>query len=226
MDGTVTALAVLGGDLYASGGFTKDGPGTVVLNPSANNTYSGLTTVNNGVLQVGGNDSRIYVNGDLLVNPPGSFKFTSGAVGGIIPLTATVTVNGGNVFGAVSGKFFNFSTLVLDNNGSITMPNPPAGNFYFNPANTDARSGFIYSNLYRTITNNLSKSTAGTVIISNRPNASATRWDCGSGSRPAGTGSPRLALRPGWVGGSPSLLIDRESTSAVHPADSLAPAAS
>src|SRR5580765_1867316 len=72
-------------------GFTKDGPGTVVLNPSANNTYSGLTTVNNGVLQVGGNDSRIYVNGDLLVNPLGSFKFTSGgAAGGTIPLTSTV----------------------------------------------------------------------------------------------------------------------------------------
>jgi autotransporter-associated beta strand protein len=155
-------------------GFTKDGPGVVVLNPSANNTYSGLATINNGVLQVGGNDSRIYINGDLVVNPLGTFRFTSGAVGGTIPLTATVVVNGGNIFGNVSGKFFNFTKLVLDNNGSITMPNPPAGNFYFNPANTDARSGVIYANLYRSITNYLFKSTAGTVIISNRPNTSAS----------------------------------------------------
>ena len=155
--------------------FTKDGPGILVLNPSFNNTYSGPTVVNNGVLQVGGNDSRVYVNGDLVVNPAGIFRLTSGgSAGGVIPLTATLVVNGGNVLGNVSGKYLYFNKLVLDNNGSITVPNPPPGNFYFNPTNVDARSGTIYANLYRSITNNLFKSTAGTVIVSNRPNTSAS----------------------------------------------------
>ncbi len=156
-------------------GFTKDGPGILVLNPSANNTYSGLTVVNNGILQVGGNDTRTYIGGDLQVNAAGTFRLTSGgSAGGVVPVTSTIIVNGGNVFGNVNGKYLYFNKLVLDNNGSITMPNPPPGSFYFNPTNTDARSGFIYANLYRSITNNLFKSTAGTVIVSNRPNTSST----------------------------------------------------
>jgi autotransporter-associated beta strand protein len=156
-------------------GFTKDGAGVIVLNPSFNNTYSGPTIINNGILQVGGNDSRVYVNGDLVINSGGVFRLTSGgSAGGVVPLTATIVVNGGNLLGNASGKYLYFNKLVLDNNGSVTVPDPPLGNFYFNPTNIDARSGRIYANLYRAITNNLFKSTAGTVIVSNRPNSSST----------------------------------------------------
>ncbi len=175
---TITAAAGTSNNIIpvvTGSGFTKDGGGIVVLNPSFNNTYSGATVINNGVIQVGGNDNRIYIGGDLQVNAAGTFRLTSGgSAGGVMPVTASMIVNGGNVLGNVNGKYLYFNKLVLDNNGSITVPNPPLGNFYFNPTNTDARSGFIYANLYRSITNNLFKSTAGTVIISNRPNTAST----------------------------------------------------
>ncbi len=172
---TATGTSNQIGSYLAGTAFTKEGGGILALNPGGNNTYSGTTFVNNGILHVGGNDTRIYVNGDLVVNPAGTFRLTSGgAAGGVIPWTATLIVNGGNVLGNASGKYLYFNKLVLDNNGSISVPNPPPGNFYFNPTNTDARSGTIYANLYRSITNNLFKATAGTVIVSNRPNTAAS----------------------------------------------------
>ena len=117
-------------------------------------------------LQGGGNDSRVYVNGDLVVNPAGTFRFTSGgASGGPILTTATLLVNGGTVAGNVSGKYLNINRLILDNNGAIVMVPVAAGSFYFNATNIDARSGTIYANQYRSINNNLFKSTAGSVIL-------------------------------------------------------------
>src|SRR5580765_8379045 len=102
------------------------------------------------------------------------------------------------------------------------MPNPPAGDFYFNPANTDARSGFIFSNLYRSITNNLFKSTAGSVIISNRPNTAAT--DGYVVSMNAGTlifdkssqNANRLLANGGLTLGGGSLIFSNANT-AINP---------
>ena len=163
------------GSLLAGTGFTKEGAGVLVLNPSSPNTYIGLTIINNGILQCGGNDSRIYVNGDLQVNPAGTFRFTSGgSTAGVMPPSSTLIVNGGTVLANVSGKYLPITKLVLDNNGAILMAPTAAGNFYCNPTNIDARSGYIYANLYRGLAMNTFKSTAGTVIVSNRPNTSAT----------------------------------------------------
>ena len=42
------------GDISGSGGLTKGGPGTLILDGT--NDYTGLTSVNNGVLEIGDAD--------------------------------------------------------------------------------------------------------------------------------------------------------------------------
>jgi autotransporter-associated beta strand protein len=172
---TATGTSNIIGSFVSGTSFTKEGAGVLVLNPGGNNTYTGQTIINNGILQCGGNDARIYINGDLQVNPAGTFRFTSGgAAGGVILPSATLVVNGGTVAANVSGKYLPFAKLVLDNNGAIIMAPTAAGNCYFDPTNIDARSGYIYPNLYRAIIMTLVKATAGTMIISNRPNTAGT----------------------------------------------------
>ena len=49
---SVTSVSVLGSAMAGAGGFTKDGAGTLIL--TGNSTLSGLTTINAGVIQIGG----------------------------------------------------------------------------------------------------------------------------------------------------------------------------
>ena len=48
------------GSLLAGTGFTKAGPGTLLLNQAANNTYTGDTIINNGMVQPGSTGGRLY----------------------------------------------------------------------------------------------------------------------------------------------------------------------
>lgn len=170
-----SATAVTFGQTLAGTGFTKEGAGTLILNPSANNTYAGPTIINNGTVQAGGNDTRLYIPGDMVVNSNGTFITTSGGAGlGVIASNATVLLNGGTLLGNVSGKFQFLSKLIVDNNGQVKMHPSAAGNFYFSPTNVDARSGNIFPNRYRSIVTSLYKSTPGSMIISNVANSSGT----------------------------------------------------
>jgi len=163
------------GNLLTGAAFTKEGAGTLILNPSGDNTFAGTTIINNGVVQVGGNDNRVYLSGNLLiVNTNGTYRFNNGAGAGLpsggIPLNATVVVNGGMVTNSATSKYFMCSKVVLENGGTIQG----TGSDPYAVTNTDARSGNILLPIHRIVNSALVKSTAGTVRIGSRPNASAT----------------------------------------------------
>ena len=89
----LTVNAFLSG---AAGAITKSGAGTMVLNNVS--TYTGVTTVNDGVLQLNGNAATIANSSSLVLNG-GTFLIDATA-GGANPNrigdTATVVFNGGN----------------------------------------------------------------------------------------------------------------------------------
>ena len=72
--GTLTMSGVLSGSV----GLQTFGPGTVLMNGAASNTYTGTTTVASGVLELGSSSAGSVVPGDLLIggtaigNPPGT----------------------------------------------------------------------------------------------------------------------------------------------------------
>jgi autotransporter-associated beta strand protein len=150
--------------------FTKGGSGTLALNQPVNNTYTGLTVINNGRLNAAGSDSIVYIPGDLLVNPNGMFAYANAGSGGPILPSATLIVNGGTVDNYVNQKNFYINNVVLANNGLLE---DQTGNSYLNATNIDARSGSILYSRYRGAINFV-KSTAGTVLAIYRPNSSGS----------------------------------------------------
>ncbi|MGD0208397.1 MAG: pectinesterase family protein [Verrucomicrobiota bacterium] len=152
---------------YLAGtGYTLEGGGWLTNNPGANgNTYSGATIIDNGELVVGGNDSRVYLPGDVIVNANGTLMFSSGsATGGILGGNKILILNGGVLYGTSSSKYLPVSKMVMDNGGqmqglSVTIM-----------TNLDARSGLVGGGkgVGRYVFCTLAKSTAGTLTITNQ----------------------------------------------------------
>lgn len=66
----------LSGPISGPGGFTKDGPGVLLLNGSAPNTYSGTTRANRGELQLAKQPGPkiMAVSGDLIIGNNGNLQ--------------------------------------------------------------------------------------------------------------------------------------------------------
>jgi len=142
-----TTLTVSGSiaDFYEGGGVQGSvnvtSGGTLIL--QGNNTYTGTTTVNNGLLLVNGNDSA--ATGAVMVDPISGLGGT-GTLGGVVTVNA-----GGFVTGAtlgtlgtltVGGLNFNGGTLAVDINGNnsdeivstgpVNLADPTQGIFSIN----------------------------------------------------------------------------------------------
>ena len=170
--------ATINNILAGTGGLTKQGVGTLVLNEAANNTYTGNTIINSGTLQPGSTGGRLYIPGNLIVNTNGSFTAVSGSPGSGVFGNEVLVLNGQNPGGSNvfvnSGAWITANTCVLANGAVITNGGGGVSGTYA-ATNSDARSGAVWLTRHGFgIFNNIYKSTAGTVIISTRPNASGT----------------------------------------------------
>ena len=134
-DGTAAVDAVLSGVLSSTGGgLVKSGSGTLIL--SANNTYTGTTTISAGVLQVGtgGTTGTLGVgnvtnSGQLVINRSDALTLgqtiTSSGVlrqsgSGTTILTANNTYTGGTVISAGTLQVGNGGTTGALGGGAVT----------------------------------------------------------------------------------------------------------
>lgn len=162
------ATAATNSAVMTGTGFTKTGDGTLTFAVAAANTFTGLVTIANGTLFAASPNNSINISGDLLVNSNGIFRYSQNSM---IAPTSTLIVNGGLVTNITASTVLTVNKLILENNGLIA---DASGNAYCNATNYDVRSGRIFSSRYRIGAMSTFKSTAGTVVITNRPNASAT----------------------------------------------------
>ncbi len=139
--------------LTGAGALNKLGAGTLTL--TADNTYSGGTTISNGTLQIGGGGTSGWIaggvtnNGTLAFNRSDNITFSNvisgaGALqqlgGGTLTLTASNTYSGGTTInngalqignggtsGWIAGKVTNDGTLAINRSDSITFSNAVSG---------------------------------------------------------------------------------------------------
>ncbi len=149
-DGTAPVDAILSGVLSSTGGgLVKSGAGTLVL--SANNTYTGTTTISAGVLQVGTGGTtgtlgtgNVTDSGQLIINRSDAYTIgntiTSSGVlrqngtgttiltanntysGGTFISAGTLQIGNGGATGAVGGgAVTNNATLAINRNNALTV---------------------------------------------------------------------------------------------------------
>ncbi len=112
------------GVISGTGTVTKDGAGTLIL--SGNNTYSGITTISDGTLQVGnGGTSGTLGTGDVTNNSALIFnRSDDSSYAGVISGTGAVTKNGTGNFNLNGINTYIGATIVnagiLSVNGSIS----------------------------------------------------------------------------------------------------------
>ena len=109
--------------LFTPNGVTVIGNGTAALGGTQNNTYTGDTVVNGGVLVARKAAGTIAIPGNLVVNVGGTFRYSGNNVSNQINDTSTVTLNGGT-FGDPTataptnpGATDTFANLIINSGG-------------------------------------------------------------------------------------------------------------
>lgn len=149
-----TGDLTISGIISGSGGLTKEGAGTLAL--TANNTFTGTTTVSAGLLQVGTGGSSGNLTGALVNNSQVEFNSTTNATyagaisgngtieklgsntlaltGNTTAFTGTTTITDGTLqigasgaTGSLSGDIVNNATLAFDRTGSVTYAGDISG---------------------------------------------------------------------------------------------------
>ncbi len=144
----------LSGAISGSGSLTKLGPSTLTL--AGNNTYTGLTTLSEGALQIGNGGASVSITGNILNNTALFFNRTgtltyNGAISGNGTMTklgagtviftnnntftggttlsaGTLQIGNGGTTGSIAGNILDNAALAFDRKDNITVANLISGN--------------------------------------------------------------------------------------------------
>jgi len=186
-----------GGNISGTGTVTKSNSGTVTF--TGNNTYSGATSINAGILAVGptgiGDTSAVTINapGTLQLNNNetvgslagngtlnGAFTLTTGGNGTTTTFSGPMTVAG--VVKAGSGTFNLTGTGTLTNGFAVNAGTLAIGGNYTAPTNSVA-SGATFSVLTAgNLTGNLAAASGSTTIVNGRITGNVTNAGSLSGT--------------------------------------------
>ncbi len=145
-DVTNVGVAIVG---TSTSGLIKTGDGTLLFSGEDANSYTGLTTISGGILQVGKTAGVTAIAGDIQINTGGKLAYTA-TTGEQIADTATITLNGGGInFANRSETFANLYQIAAGSS-----------------VNTDQSNGSVI-----TITGTLRATAGGTINLN-----SGGRW--------------------------------------------------
>jgi autotransporter-associated beta strand protein len=206
-DSTVTAASgvqTINTPISGSFALLKDGPGTVVL--GAVNTYTGLTTIENGVLQLGNAFALENTNVDVDVNNGLNLNSMSALIGGLSGSgnvnigSQNLIVGNDNEPAVYAGQISGSGEVVKNGTGSWTLGGP--SNY---SGGTNLNNGVL-------IVSNASGSATGSGNVTlNGGTLASGPVSSISGNVIAGTGAHTIA--PGGVGSIGSLTIGGLTTS-------------
>ncbi|HMO51511.1 MAG TPA: choice-of-anchor D domain-containing protein, partial [Kiritimatiellia bacterium] len=139
------------GVISGSGSLVKEGSGRIIL--TNNNSYTGLTTINNGIVRIQQTNGLGTIDGATIIASGGALEFS----GAFTPVHETLTISGSGVSsgGALRNVTANNRTL----GGTITL----AGDTL---VNLDANATLTFSNTVDLANNTLSLIGAGSLTPS------------------------------------------------------------
>ena len=134
--------ATIAGVITDSGALTKQGSGTLVL--SGANSYSGVTTINNGRLQLAGGANRLNTAANMFIAAAGIFDLNgqNQAVNSLTCANGQVQMNGGAMFSANSGDVWGSS--IFTGTGGFTKTS--GGTLTFGAATANYTGGTFINN--------------------------------------------------------------------------------
>ena len=179
--GTVTST------IRGPGGVTVIGTATAIIggapNASANNDYTGVTTVTSGATLVAGKAAGVIaIGGNLVIESGASFRYAGNNVGNQIIDTATVTINGGTFGDPVStdptnpGASDTVANVIVNSGGT------------FNSGRTSTLAPFTVSGTLR-VNAGLARAQRGSVIAANAVEINGGSVGLDGGSDTAGNES-------------------------------------
>lgn len=174
-------ILTLSGVIDGGGNLTKSGAGTLLL--SATETYTGATTINAGMLQIGGNDRLPAGTALTLANTAGvifdlnNFNQTIGSLSGGGTTGGTVDLGGNKTLTVGNSTSTTFAGVITQTSGSGMLTKVGSGTLTLSNANTYTGSTTV---------------SAGTLLVTNTTGSGTGTGAVtvnGSGTTLGGTGT-------------------------------------